>query len=88
MIKYLQGRVEAVGREGRMYMECIKQMVRKRQAGDTELPDVKPKPRLMGEVTHPHHLVTTVCNWKSSQQFISVLYSTTLLFDRKIAYPC
>jgi len=27
------------------------------------------------------------CNWKSSQQFISIPYSTALLFDKKIASP-
>lgn len=47
MIKYLQGRVKAMRREGRTYVECVKQMVRKRQT-DMEQPDLKPNPRLLG----------------------------------------
>lgn len=75
MIKYLQGRVEAVGREGRMYMECINQMVRKRQTGDTELPDVKPKPRLMGRSDPPPSL-----SYNSLQlEVIPTIYFSSLL---------
>lgn len=81
MIKYVQDSGSG-GREGCTYSIWSK-WCRRDRPSNTELPDVKLKPRLSGRHDLPH-LLTTVYNWKSSQQFISIPYSTALLFDKKI----